>query len=260
MSVKRSNDESETPHTAVAPQPVTTIKECTDIVLPDDVWSVIVTFVDWRGLPALACACKTTRDAARDEDMLARDKVYVLRCYLAMGGKEDTLRREYLDEDVGFEMRDEPSDDVSEWLGVKVEGGRVTKLVWESFMTGEQLTGTIPAEIGALDGLTKLDLFENQICGHLPTEIGRLTSLSYLDLMDNRLEGPLPAELGALTALTQLCLAYNNFAGEILSTLANLTNIECLELYLNNFDIDIPYGMISNKEEAQSFLSTINQG
>ena len=176
MSVKRSNDESETPHTAVAPQPVTTIKECTDIVLPDDVWSVIVTFVDWRGLPALACASKMSRDAARDEDMLARDKVYVLRCWLAMGGKEDTLTRGYRDKGVR-KMRDKPSDNVSKWLKVTVEGGRVTELDWSSYMIGELLTGTIPAEIGALDGLTTLslrylDLRNNQICGHLPPEIG----------------------------------------------------------------------------------------
>ena len=72
--------------------------EGTDIVLFDDLWRDIVTFVGWRGFRALACACRTTRDAARNEDMLARDKVYVLRCWLALGGKEDTLRRRYRDE------------------------------------------------------------------------------------------------------------------------------------------------------------------
>ena len=99
MSAKRSSDETEAPHTAIIPQPAKKTKKDTDIVLPDDVWREVVTFVDFEGLPALACACKTTRDAARDEDMLARDKVYVLRCWLAMGGKEDTLTRGYWEED-----------------------------------------------------------------------------------------------------------------------------------------------------------------
>ena len=137
-----------------------------------------MTFADFKGLPALACACKTTCDAARDEDMLARDKVYVLRCYLTMGGKEDTLRRGYFDGEL--KMRDEPSDDLAGWLGVTVEGGRVTKLHWseDTIGEGEPLTGTIPAEIGALDGLTSLILDNNQICGHLPSEIGRLTAPS----------------------------------------------------------------------------------
>ena len=52
-------------------------------------------------------------------------------------------------------MRDEPSDDVSEWLEVMVEGGQVTKLLWQ----GQGLSGTIPAEIGALSALRFLFLY-----------------------------------------------------------------------------------------------------
>mmetsp|Transcript_29549 Transcript_29549/g.58861 ORF Transcript_29549/g.58861 Transcript_29549/m.58861 type:complete len:267 (+) Transcript_29549:161-961(+) len=258
MSVKRSNDVAEAPHTAVIPQPAKNTKKDTDIVLPDDVWSEIVPFVDFKGLPALACACKTTRDAARDEDMLARDKVYVLRCWLALGGKEDTLRRRYWDEETEeWKMRDEPSDNLAEWLGVTVEGGRVTKLNLSPLATGESLTGTIPAEIGALDGLTYLSLHENQICGHLPSEIGRLTSLKNLCLYGNRLEGPLPAELGALTALTQLDLWKNNFTGKIPSTLANLTNLKHLSLFNNNFDTDVPSYWEEDPKGVQEYLATL---
>jgi len=138
------------------------------------------------------------------------------------------LRRRYYDS--GWKMRAEPSDNLSEWLGVTVEVGRVTKFVHSKYTIGEPLTGTIPAEIGALDGLTKLYLYDNQICGHLPSEIGRLTSLKELHLSYNRLEGPLPAKLGALTALNLVYLHNNNFTGEVPSTLANLTNIEYLSL------------------------------
>ena len=55
---------------------------------------------------------------------LGQDKATLLRCWLAMGGKEDVLRRKYIDYDANeYKMRDEPSDDVSEWYMVKVEGG-----------------------------------------------------------------------------------------------------------------------------------------
>ena len=178
-----------------------------------------------------------------------------------MGGKEDDLRRGYRDEEDGnWKMRDEPSDAVSEWCGVFVKGGRVTRLDWDDL----GLTGTIPAETGALDGLTELYLFDNQICGHLPSEIGRLTSLTHLDLRNNRLEGPLPAELGALTVLAHLLLNHNNLTGEIPSTLANLTNLEMLSLYSNNFDDPnqdpfYPYvldeGELYGKREVQEFLA-----
>ena len=257
MSKKRSIDEVQAPHTAILPQPAIIAEKGTDIVLPDDIWRDVVTFVDWRGFRALACACKTTRDAARDEDMLARDKVYVLRCFLALGGKEDTLVRGYWDEDgEELKMRDEPSDNLSEWLGVTVEGGRVTKLWWSKLIIGEPLTGTIPAEIGAFDGLTYLNLGSNQICGHLPSEIGRLTSLKRLDLYNNRLEGPLPAELGALTTLTVLRLQNNNFTGEIPSTLANLTNVWWLDLSVNNFDPFIPSLEFQTNARVQAYIAT----
>eukprot|EP00518_Triparma_eleuthera_P005545 CAMPEP_0182468504 /NCGR_PEP_ID=MMETSP1319-20130603/15606_1 /TAXON_ID=172717 /ORGANISM="Bolidomonas pacifica, Strain RCC208" /LENGTH=64 /DNA_ID=CAMNT_0024668705 /DNA_START=117 /DNA_END=308 /DNA_ORIENTATION=+ len=64
MSVKRSSDEAEAPRAVVIPQPAKKTNKGIDIVLPNDVWVVIVTFADFRGLPAIACACKTTRDAA----------------------------------------------------------------------------------------------------------------------------------------------------------------------------------------------------
>ena len=100
MSMKRSNDEAEAPHTAIIPQPAKKTKESTHTVLPDDVWGEIVTFVNSKDLAALACACKTTRDATRFV-RLARDKVAVMSCWLATGGKEDTPRRRYLDEEEG---------------------------------------------------------------------------------------------------------------------------------------------------------------
>eukprot|EP00518_Triparma_eleuthera_P005169 CAMPEP_0182464850 /NCGR_PEP_ID=MMETSP1319-20130603/8868_1 /TAXON_ID=172717 /ORGANISM="Bolidomonas pacifica, Strain RCC208" /LENGTH=67 /DNA_ID=CAMNT_0024664519 /DNA_START=77 /DNA_END=278 /DNA_ORIENTATION=+ len=66
--------------------------EGTDIVLPDDGGSDIVPFVDVRRTPGPRVAlARRLVMLPRDEDMLARDKAYVLRCWLALGGKEDTL-------------------------------------------------------------------------------------------------------------------------------------------------------------------------
>ena len=88
--------------------------------------------VPWQ---QLASTFKTTSEAKPAtaplivaNTTLEQDKETVLRCWLAMGGEEDVLRRRYYDG--GWKRRDEPSDDVSEWCGVVVEGGRVTKLNW----------------------------------------------------------------------------------------------------------------------------------
>ena len=175
-----------------------------------------------------------------------------------MGGKEDTLRTGYEWDVDGlyWKMKADPSDDVSDWSGVLVACGRVVELDWTQLTTCTPLTGTMPAEIGALEGLTYLDLGNNQICGHLSSEIGRLTSLKGLHLNNNLLEGPLPAELGALTALAVLYLQTNSFTGEIPSTLANLTNITYLNLGNNKFGTDVPCWM--SKEKAQAYLATLS--
>ena len=64
MSLKRSNDETEAPHTAIIPQPAKKTRKGTYIILHDDAWVHIVSFVDAKTLTILACASKTTRDAA----------------------------------------------------------------------------------------------------------------------------------------------------------------------------------------------------
>jgi Leucine-rich repeat (LRR) protein len=42
---------------------------------------------------------------------------------------------------------------------------------------------------------------QNNLTGTIPSEIGRCTNLTTLDLGFNRLEGTMPGELGSLTAL-----------------------------------------------------------
>merc|ERR1719506_1333791 len=70
MSMKRSSNEAETPHTAIIPQPAKkTKKKDTDIILNDDAWVHIVSFVGAKTLTILACAGKTTRDAAVFRDV-----------------------------------------------------------------------------------------------------------------------------------------------------------------------------------------------
>ena len=74
---------------------------------------------------------------------------------------------------------------VSQWFGVTVDGDRVTELN----LTGNQLTGSIPPELGNLANLTRLILFLNQLTGAIPVELGSLTNLTDLSLEINQLTG-----------------------------------------------------------------------
>ena len=95
----------------------------------------------------------------------------------------------------------------------------------ELHLGNNQLTGSIPPEIGNLTNLTYLGLYLNQLTGSIPPEIGNLTNLTWLDLGNNGLTGSIPPEIGNLTNLTHLNIRYNQLNGEIPESICDL-NIE----------------------------------
>ena len=162
---------------------------------------------------------------------LEQDNATVLAVWSAMGGEDDTLMKGYWHDGVGKKMRDEPSDDVSEWLGVRVEEVRVTILDW----AGKGLVVTIPAEIGALCAFQILDLSSNALSSSIAPTIGALTNLKTLVLSHNPLSGVVPSTLSNLT---------------------NLTNLELLWLYGTNLT-DAPTYRLNCKPVVQDYLSTL---
>ncbi|CAN0548833.1 unnamed protein product, partial [Ectocarpus sp. 8 AP-2014] len=50
-------------------------------------------------------------------------------------------------------------------------------------------TGAIPAQLGALNKLTLLDLSINQLSGEIPALLGQLRNLQVLSLSRNKLTG-----------------------------------------------------------------------
>ncbi|PHT67160.1 hypothetical protein T459_31585 [Capsicum annuum] len=117
------------------------------------------------------------------------------------------------------------------------------------------LSCTIPPEMGNLTNLIYLDLNSNQISGTIPSQIGSLVKLQILRIFDNhlngpipgeidlyvtQLSGPIPGELGKLKNLNDLELSNNQHTGSIPSSFGNLTNLQTLFLGNNNLTDKIP--------------------
>ena len=134
---------------------------------------------------------------------------------------------------------------LNEWYGVDTDAsGRVTGMIFH----GNNLTGTIPGELGSLSNLLSLHLDDNNLTGTIPGELGNLSNLSELDLADNELTGTIPRELGNLSNLTWLDLGDNNLTGAIPKELGNLSNLVRLYLWDNALTGAIPgeLGNLSN--------------
>ena len=129
------------------------------------------------------------------------------------------------------------------WYGVRCNdtGSSITSLTLGfSGLGGNQLRGRIPAQLGNLTNLQRLDFSANEISGSIPAQLGNLRHLSSLYLFHNQLSGRIPAELGNLTNLSSLMLGENQLSGRIPAELGNLTNLYNLTLPSNQLSGRIP--------------------
>jgi len=89
-----------------------------------------------------------------------------------------------------------------------------------------QLSGSLPPELGCLSNLRILQLGSNQLGGSIPPGLGDLSSLVWLYLNSNQLTGSIPSELGSLAGLQRLYLNSNQLNGAIPPELASLTSLD----------------------------------
>lgn len=116
----------------------------------------------------------------------------------------------------------------------------LTPNLTEFSMSNNRLSGRIPAGIGNLSGLERLQLDGNQLSVQIPPGIGQLQKLNELQLHDNNLTGTIPSFLGDLKAVRLMSLSGNNFQGSIPSSLSRCRSLVMLDLSRNNLTGPIP--------------------
>lgn len=108
-------------------------------------------------------------------------------------------------------------------------------------MSGNELQGPIPPEIGNLTKLRELYIgYYNTYDGGLPPEIGNLSELVRLDAANCGLTGEIPRELGKLKKLDTLFLQVNGFSGPLIPELGSLTGLKSMDLSNNILVGEIP--------------------
>lgn len=113
-----------------------------------------------------------------------------------------------------------------------------------------EISGTIPSEVGKLSNLTSLQLYSNVFTGLVPQSLWALTKLQVIILyQDKRLALPtIPPAIANMTDLTHFSVARMNNTGTIPSELGLLTKLTTLELGANSFTSTLPeaLGQLTN--------------
>jgi Leucine-rich repeat (LRR) protein len=142
-----------------------------------------------------------------------------------------------------------PSAPISTYRGIKLSA---SGCVQEIKLTGNNLQGFLPPNIGTLSGLTIFDITNNTVGGNLPKEITNLTGLTKFSLAQNNFNGTIPSAIGNLTNLEELLFSQNSFTGSIPSSISACTKLITLSLSQNNI-----FGSIPTSLGQLSRLSTL---
>lgn len=93
------------------------------------------------------------------------------------------------------------------------------------FLTGTNLTGCIPSELGLLGSLRRLNLVGNDSSKPIPSGLFSAMSLVSLGLFRNSLSGPILTQIKNLCNLAHLDLSSNSLNASLSEALAELGSL-----------------------------------
>ena len=143
-------------------------------------------------------------------EQAAIDREALMAFYKATGGDNWTNKTNW--------GTDKP---LSEWYGVKTTTFGSVRIL---NLDGNNLTGTLPPELGNLAHLAQLSLCQNNFTGGVPDELGKLKQLERVNFNLSTLSGPLPLCFTQCERLISLDFLGNKFTGSIPKEYAEMMN------------------------------------
>ncbi len=108
------------------------------------------------------------------------------------------------------------------------------------FLSRNQLSGSIPSEIGNARNLTLLFLNYNNLTGDIPDEIYTLSRATDMFINDNQLTGTVSPKIGQLQSLERMSFGANQLTGTIPEEIGSLRNLSVLKFFENKMTGTIP--------------------
>lgn len=108
------------------------------------------------------------------------------------------------------------------------------------------LTGVLPAQITFMSALVRLDVHANKLTGSIPSDIGNISMLTSLDLSSNQFSDTIPSSVGSLTNLLRLYLQKNVLEGSIPVELGRLSSAFVIRINENNISGSVPEAVCEN--------------
>lgn len=141
---------------------------------------------------------------------------------------------------------EEEDEDPCRWPGVSCSNfssssnpNRVVAIA----LSGKNLSGYIPSELGLLVFLRRLNLHGNRLSGSIPSQLFNATSLHSIFLYDNNLSGELPPSICNPPRLQNIDLSRNSLSGTLPAELGGCHELQRLFLTGNRFSGRIPVGI-----------------
>jgi len=154
------------------------------------------------------------------QSVVERDSLALVAIYMSTNGDRWVNNDGWLTEMVEFWYGVERIEEIQ--VGEDEFEWRVTRFE----MDGNEMTGEIPPEIGALDEVERFILLRNNLVGPIPEEIGQMTRLHTMRFGNNYLSGVPPWDaLISLPNLYQLQMRANLLTGDIPPTVGNFPSL-----------------------------------